>query len=228
MGLADLLWAPMERHDAQALGPLELPVRHLAGCCRRRRQLRPRQGDLEGPADAATEGPLDLVARHFAHLVAGEVIDGEALARLPDGELELHVVLDMSADPPAGVVEVEPAVPPFPTPVGGIVFHTKEPDQEAGQRRRGGLEKEWSGKRHLRRRRHEPGADAGGVEMVGRIARAAADVDDLVFGEGKRRGIGAAPQHQSVIVVRQLEVVGVGIEALELDCHLHRLAAAAD
>ena len=119
VGLADLLWAPMERHDAQALGPLELPVRHLAGCCRRRRQLRPWQRDLEGPADAAAEGPLDLVARHLACLIAGEVIDGEALARLPDGEgeIELHV-LGMSADPSAGVVEVEPAFATFPA---GIV-----------------------------------------------------------------------------------------------------------
>ena len=119
VGLADLLWAPMERHDAQALGPLELPVRHRAGYCRRRRQLRPRQGDLEGPTDAAAERPLDLVARYLAHLIAGEVVDGQALARLPDGEgeIELHI-LGMSADPSARVVEVEPA---FATLVAPIV-----------------------------------------------------------------------------------------------------------
>ena len=64
--------------------------------------------------------------------------------------------------------------------------------------------------------------------MVGRIGCPPADVGDLVFGEGERRGIGAAPQHQRVVVVRHFEVVGVGVEALELDCHLHRLAAAAD
>ena len=117
VGLADLFWAPVERHDPQALGPFELSVRHRAGCCRRRRQLGPRQGDLEGPADAAAECPLDLVARHLAHLIAGEVVDGEALARLPDGEIELHV-LGIGADPSAGVVEVEPAVATFPA---GIV-----------------------------------------------------------------------------------------------------------
>ena len=64
--------------------------------------------------------------------------------------------------------------------------------------------------------------------MVGRIGCAAADVDDLVFGESERRGIGPAAQHQRVVVVRHFEVIGVGIEALELDRHLHRLAAAAD
>ena len=114
MGLADLLGAPVERHDPQALGPLELPVRHRAGCCRRRRQLGPWQRDLEGPADAAAERSFDLVARHLAHLIAGEVVDGEALARLPDGEIELHV-LGIGADPSAGIVEVEPAVAALPS-----------------------------------------------------------------------------------------------------------------
>ena len=116
VGLADLLWAPVECHDPQALGPFELPVRHRAGCCRRRRQLGPWQRDLEGPADAAAEGPLDLVARHIAYLIAGEVVDGEALARLPDGEIELHL-LGIGADPSAGVVEVEPAVATLPAPI---------------------------------------------------------------------------------------------------------------
>ena len=227
VGPADLLRAPVERHDPQALGPLELPVRHRAGCCRRRRQLGPWQGDLEGPTDAAAERPLDLVAWHLAHLIAGEVVDGEAVARLPDGEIELHL-FGVGADPPASVVEVEPAVTTLVAPIVCIVLHAKEADQEPCQRCRRGLEKEWSGHRDLRRRRHEPGADAGRIEMVGRIGRPPADVDDLVFGEGERRGIGAPPEHQGVIVVRHFQVVGVGVEALELDRHLHRLAAAAD
>ena len=36
--------------------------------------------------------------------------------------------------------------------------------------------------------------------MVGRVGLAAADVDDLVFGEGQGGGVGPAPQHQRVIV----------------------------
>ena len=62
--------------------------------------------------------------------------------------------------------------------------------------------------------------------MVGGIGGPAADMDDLVFGEGQGRGVGAPPEDERVVVVGHFEVVGVGIVALELHRHLHRLAAA--
>ena len=126
-------------------------MRHRADITRRRRQLRSRQRDLEGPPHTATERPLDLVARHVAHVIAGEIVDGQALARFSHGEIELHL-LGIGADPPASVVEVEPAVAALVATVGGVVLDAEEPDQEGGQRCRRGLEEEGARERDLRRR----------------------------------------------------------------------------
>ena len=222
---ADLLRRAVERHDPQPARPAQRAVLHRPLDWLGRRQRRSGQEDLERPAGAAGELPLDLLPRHGALRVARPVVDAGRLPRGLDGQLH-HRTAD--AEREAAVSGAcEPGVVAAPPAAGRrVVTHAEEPGGHRRQRRRRGLREQGQEEGGRGGGGHEPGEDARGRESIGGIPRRAgsraAEVHDPVLRQRERRRVGAAADHGGVFLVRHLEVEGVGVESCQPQ--LHRLA----